>query len=117
MSVRGCWSPTSYWPLCSSTYSPRGVEPYDSPKTVFVQRHEPQGGSSILSSTDFFQSEENRHAILERVDNFQLRDKYMFATTTRVGGHRRGNKDSWEGRGLGSLEKSDSVLIHTLLTY
>lgn len=62
----------------------RGVEPYDSPTTVLVQRHEPQGVSSILSSTDFFQSEENRHIILERVDSFQLRDKYMFATTTRV---------------------------------
>lgn len=62
----------------------RGVEPYDSPTTVLVQRHEPQGVSSILSSTDFFQSEENRRIILERVDSFQLRDKYMFATTTRV---------------------------------
>lgn len=62
----------------------RGVEPYDSPTTVLVQRHEPQGVSSILSSTDFFQSEENRHIVLERVDSFQLRDKYMFATTTRV---------------------------------
>ncbi|XP_076833567.1 LOW QUALITY PROTEIN: sortilin-related receptor [Brachyhypopomus gauderio] len=60
-----------------------GVEPYDSPSTVLVQRHEPQGVSSILSSTDFFQSEENRRVILERVDSFQLRDKYMFATTTR----------------------------------
>lgn len=60
------------------------MEPYDIPKMLFVQRHEPQGVSSILSSTDFFQSEENRHVILEHVDNFQLRDKYMFATTTRV---------------------------------
>uniref|UniRef100_A0A4W4GF62 Sortilin-related receptor n=1 Tax=Electrophorus electricus TaxID=8005 RepID=A0A4W4GF62_ELEEL len=61
-----------------------GVEPYDGPSTVLIQRHEPQGVSSVLSSTDFFQSEENRKIILERVDSFQLRDKYMFATTTRV---------------------------------
>uniref|UniRef100_A0A6Q2ZM28 Sortilin-related receptor n=1 Tax=Esox lucius TaxID=8010 RepID=A0A6Q2ZM28_ESOLU len=61
-----------------------GVEPYDSPTTVLVQRQEPQGVSSILSSTDFFQSEENRRVILERVDNFQLREKYMFATTSRT---------------------------------
>jgi len=67
--------------------SPRGVEPYDNPTTVFVQRHEPQGDSSILSSTDFFQSEQNRRVILEKVDSFQLRDKYMFATTTRVRVH------------------------------
>ncbi|CAB1348796.1 unnamed protein product [Coregonus sp. 'balchen'] len=53
---------------------------------VLIQehRHEPQGVSSILSSTDFFQSEQNRRVILERVDNFQLRDKYMFATTSTV---------------------------------
>ncbi|XP_059389149.1 sortilin-related receptor-like isoform X1 [Carassius carassius] len=61
-----------------------GVEPYDNPTTVFVQRHEPQGDSSILSSTDFFQDEQNRQVILEKVDSFQLRDKYMFATTNRT---------------------------------
>ncbi|KAL4608616.1 sortilin-related receptor [Arapaima gigas] len=61
-----------------------GVEPYDPPTTVLVQRHEPSGVSSVLSSTDFFQSEQNRHFIMDRVDSFQLRDKYMFATTTRV---------------------------------
>ncbi|KAJ8266258.1 hypothetical protein GJAV_G00128370 [Gymnothorax javanicus] len=61
-----------------------GVEPYDSPTTVMVQRHEPMGVSSVLSSTDFFQSEQNRSLILEHVDSFQLRDKYMFATSTRT---------------------------------
>lgn len=70
-----------------SFYSHRGVELYDNPTTVFVQRHEPQGDSSILSSTDFFQDEQNRRVILEKVDSFQLRDKYMFATTTRVRVH------------------------------
>ncbi|XP_036392634.1 sortilin-related receptor-like isoform X1 [Megalops cyprinoides] len=59
-----------------------GVEPYDPPTMVLVQRREPQGVSSILSSTDFFQSEQNRRVLLERVDSFQLRDKYMFATRT-----------------------------------
>ncbi|KAJ8343111.1 hypothetical protein SKAU_G00330390 [Synaphobranchus kaupii] len=61
-----------------------GVEPYDPPTTVMVQRQEPQGVSSVISSTDFFQSEQNQHLILEHVDSFQLRDKYMFATTTRT---------------------------------
>ena len=60
------------------------MEPYDPTTTVLVQRHEPQGVSTILSSTDFFQSERNRRVILEQVDSFQLREKYMFATTTRV---------------------------------
>lgn len=61
---------------------PRGVEPYDPPTTVLVQRSEPQGVSTVLSSTDFFQSKRNRKVILEQVDSFQLRDKYLFATTT-----------------------------------
>lgn len=69
---------------------PRGVEPYDAPTTVLVQRSEPQGASTILSSTDFFQSEHNRRVILDQVDSFQLREKYMFATTTRVRGPRGG---------------------------
>lgn len=72
--------------LSSHSHLPhlRGVEPYDPTTTVLVQRHEPQGVSTILSSTDFFQSERNRRVILEQVDSFQLREKYMFATTTRV---------------------------------
>lgn len=85
-------------------YFLRGVEPYDSPTTVLVQRHEPQGVSSILSSTDFFQSEENRRIILERVDSFQLRDKYMFATTTRV-------RSAWRSVGL------HAVVIGSILKY
>ncbi|XP_059930371.1 sortilin-related receptor [Gadus macrocephalus] len=60
-----------------------GVEPYDPPTTVLVQRREPQGVSSILSSTDFFQSKQNRRVVLEHADSFQLRDKYMFATSPR----------------------------------
>ncbi|XP_073673926.1 sortilin-related receptor [Garra rufa] len=74
-----------------------GVEPYDNPTTVFVQRHEPQGDSSILSSTDFFQDEQNRRVILEKVDSFQLRDKYMFATTTRtlLGSHESQSVQLW----------------------
>lgn len=68
----------------SPLFPSRGVEPYDLPTTVLVQRSEPQGSSTILSSTDFFQSERNRRVILEQVDSFQLREKYMFATTTQV---------------------------------
>ncbi|KAJ4935887.1 hypothetical protein JOQ06_017414, partial [Pogonophryne albipinna] len=74
-----------------------GVEPYDPPTTVLVQRHEPQGVSTILSSTDFFQSEQNRTVILEQADSFQLRDKYLFATTTRkqFGSHAPSSVQLW----------------------
>ncbi|XP_065553451.1 sortilin-related receptor isoform X3 [Lathamus discolor] len=57
-----------------------GVEPYDKPNTVYIERHEPSGASTVIRSTDFFQSRENKEIILEDVEDFQLRDKYMFAT-------------------------------------
>uniref|UniRef100_A0A669Q0W2 Sortilin-related receptor n=1 Tax=Phasianus colchicus TaxID=9054 RepID=A0A669Q0W2_PHACC len=57
-----------------------GVEPYDKPNTVYIERHEPSGTSTVIRSTDFFQSRENKEVILEDVDDFQLRDKYLFAT-------------------------------------
>lgn len=63
---------------------PRGVEPYDKPTTVYIERHEPSGSSTVIRSTDFFQSRENKEIILEDVEDFQLRDKYMFATKSVV---------------------------------
>uniref|UniRef100_A0A8C5JAQ0 Sortilin-related receptor n=1 Tax=Junco hyemalis TaxID=40217 RepID=A0A8C5JAQ0_JUNHY len=57
-----------------------GVEPYDKASTVYIERHEPAGASTVIRSTDFFQSRENKEIILEDVQDFQLRDKYMFAT-------------------------------------
>lgn len=62
----------------------RGVEPYDKPNTVYIERHEPSGTSTVIRSTDFFQSRENKEVILEDVDDFQLRDKYLFATKAVV---------------------------------
>ncbi|XP_059532749.1 sortilin-related receptor [Myotis daubentonii] len=57
-----------------------GIDPYDKPNTIYVERHEPSGYSTVFRSTDFFQSRENQEVILEAVRDFQLRDKYMFAT-------------------------------------
>lgn len=62
----------------------RGVEPYDKPNTVYIERHEPSGASTVIRSTDFFQSRENKEIILEDVEDFQLRDKYLFATKSAV---------------------------------
>lgn len=62
----------------------RGIDPYDKPNTIYVERHEPSGYSTVLRSTDFFQSRENQEVILEEVRDFQLRDKYMFATKVVV---------------------------------
>ncbi|KAB0402523.1 hypothetical protein E2I00_016488, partial [Balaenoptera physalus] len=61
-----------------------GIDPYDKPNTIYVERHEPSGYSTVFRSTDFFQSRENLEVILEEVRDFQLRDKYMFATKVVV---------------------------------
>lgn len=65
-------------------FPPRGIDPYDKPNTIYVERHEPSGYSTVFRSTDFFQSRENQEVILEEVKDFQLRDKYMFATKVVV---------------------------------
>ncbi|XP_029628708.1 sortilin-related receptor isoform X2 [Salmo trutta] len=96
-----------------------GVEPYDSPTTVLVQRHEPQGVSSILSSTDFFQSEQNRRVVLERVDNFQLRDKYMFATTstTLLGSHEPSSVQLWVSYNRQPMKAAQFMTRHPITEY
>lgn len=62
----------------------RGIDPYDQPNTIYIERHEPFGFSTVFRSTDFFQSRENQEVVLEEVRDFQLRDKYMFATKVVV---------------------------------
>ncbi|XP_051965527.1 sortilin-related receptor-like [Xyrauchen texanus] len=96
-----------------------GVEPYDNPTTVFVQRNEPQGDSSILSSTDFFQTEQNRRVILEKVDSFQLRDKYMFATTTRklLGRHEPQSVQLWVSYNRQQMRAAQFNTRHPITEY
>lgn len=65
-------------------FNSRGVEPYDKPNTVYIERHEPSGASTVIRSTDFFQTRENEEVILEDAEDFQLRDKYLFATKSVV---------------------------------
>uniref|UniRef100_A0A8C5QIZ1 Sortilin-related receptor n=1 Tax=Leptobrachium leishanense TaxID=445787 RepID=A0A8C5QIZ1_9ANUR len=61
-----------------------GAQPYDKPNTVYVVRKNPRESASILRSTDFFQSMEKMTLVLDDVDAFQLREKYMFATRSVV---------------------------------
>ncbi|KAJ8276085.1 hypothetical protein COCON_G00078370 [Conger conger] len=96
-----------------------GVEPYDPPTTVMVQRQEPLGVSSVLSSTDFFQSEQNRSLILEHVDSFQLRDKYMFATTTRtlLGSKEPSTVQLWVSYNRQPMKAAQIVTRHPITEY
>ena len=52
---------------------------------MYVERHEPSGASTVIRSTDFFQTRENKDIILEDVEDFQLRERYLFATKSVVG--------------------------------
>ncbi|XP_038154114.1 sortilin-related receptor isoform X1 [Cyprinodon tularosa] len=96
-----------------------GVDPYDPPTTVLVQRHEPQGVSTVLSSTDFFQSEQNRKVILEQVDSFQLRDKYMFATTTRklLGSRTPSSVQLWVSYNRQPMKAAQFMTRHPITEY
>lgn len=81
----------------------RGIDPYDQPNTIYIERHEPFGFSTVLRSTDFFQSRENQEVVLEEVRDFQLRDKYMFATKVVVSGGRSAlgcSNSSFAGSGI-----------------
>ncbi|KAK0145654.1 Sortilin-related receptor [Merluccius polli] len=96
-----------------------GVEPYDPSTMVLVQRNEPQGVSSVLSSTDFFQSKQNRRLILEHVDSFQLRDKYMFATSTPklLGSHERSSVQLWVSYNRQPMKAAQFMTRHPITEY
>ncbi|XP_051788146.1 sortilin-related receptor isoform X1 [Erpetoichthys calabaricus] len=96
-----------------------GVEPYDKPTTVFVERHEPTGSSIVLSSTDFFQTEENRHLIIEKANDFQLRGKYMFATKTvqLIGGQHPSTIQLWVSYNRKAMKTAQFMTKHPISEY
>ena len=57
---------------------PRGVEGIDKPDTLFAERIEPTGLSTVLKSEDYFDWMED--IVLSGVVDFELRDEFMFAT-------------------------------------
>ncbi|XP_068110700.1 sortilin-related receptor [Hyperolius riggenbachi] len=96
-----------------------GVAPLDKPNAVYVERHEPRGTSIVLCSADFFQSRDNSEIIIENVDGFQLRDKYMFATKTM---HLLGSKDLfsvqlWVSYNRKPMRSAQFVTHHAITEY
>ncbi|XP_054719384.1 sortilin-related receptor-like [Uloborus diversus] len=57
-----------------------GITEIDPENTIFVERQEPGNVSSILSSTDFFQTRNNTRVLMSNVQDFEVRDKFLFAT-------------------------------------
>lgn len=56
----------------------RGHEKYDNPDKIYVERLEPNGHSTVVLSTDFF--EKHQQAIISAVEDFEIKENYMFAT-------------------------------------
>ncbi|XP_075046529.1 sortilin-related receptor [Mixophyes fleayi] len=95
-----------------------GIAPLDKPNTVYVERHEPRGTSTVLRSTDYFQSRDTE-IIIEEVDGFQLREHYMFATKTM---HLLGSKDQssvqlWVSYNRKPMRSAQFVTRHPIIEY
>uniref|UniRef100_A0A8C0ST04 Sortilin-related receptor n=1 Tax=Canis lupus familiaris TaxID=9615 RepID=A0A8C0ST04_CANLF len=96
-----------------------GIDPYDKPNTIYVERHEPSGYSTVFRSTDFFQSLENQEVILEEVRDFQLRDKYMFATKAvhLLGGLQPASVQLWVSFDRKPMRAAQFVTRHPINEY
>ncbi|KAM5310926.1 sortilin-related receptor isoform 1-T6 [Glossophaga mutica] len=96
-----------------------GIDPYDKPNTVYIERHEPSGYSTIFRSTDFFQSRENQEVVLEEVRDFQLRDKYMFATKVvhLLGSQQPPSVQLWVSFGRKPMRAAQFVTRHPINEY
>ena len=78
-----------------------GVEAVDTVvgvNSVFVQRLEPTGLTTVLSSTDFFSNELNTKMWLNNVEEFEISGKYMFATRKLklIGSHTPKSHESYQ---------------------
>ncbi|XP_075695287.1 sortilin-related receptor [Rhinoderma darwinii] len=96
-----------------------GFSPLDKPNTVYVERHEPRGTSTVLRSIDYFQSRDNAELIIENVDGFQLRENYMFATKTM---HLLGSKDQssvqlWVSYNRKPMQSAQFITRHPITEY
>lgn len=96
-----------------------GIDPYDKPNTIYIERHEPSGYSTIFRSTDFFQSRENQEIILEEVKDFQLQDKYMFATKAvrPLGIQQPSSVQLWVSFGRKPMRAAQFVTRHPINEY
>lgn len=96
-----------------------GIDPYDQPNAIYIERHEPFGFSTVLRSTDFFQSRENQEVILEEVRDFQLRDKYMFATKVvhLPGSQQQSSVQLWVSFGRKPMRAAQFVTKHPINEY
>ena len=60
----------------------RGMEPWDHPNTLYIERVGFQDLSTVIVSSDFFRTQT---LVIEKVVDFELKDAYMFASSKVVG--------------------------------
>ncbi|XP_034995003.2 LOW QUALITY PROTEIN: sortilin-related receptor [Zootoca vivipara] len=95
-----------------------GVEPYDKPYAVYIERHEPTRASTVLRSTDFFQTRENKEILLEEVEDFQLREKYLFATkSVHLLGTQQPSVQLWVSFNRKPMQPAQFVTRHPIKEY
>ncbi|XP_022107466.1 sortilin-related receptor-like [Acanthaster planci] len=74
-----------------------GVPGVDRPDTLFVERLEPTGTSTVLKSEHYFDWDWEDQTVITNVVDFEVRDEYMFATTNAFipfGGERSTDSDT-----------------------
>lgn len=57
-----------------------GKDGIDPPNTLYIERQEPGHTSTVLSSIDFFKNEANISVVIRNIEDFEIHDKYLFAT-------------------------------------
>ncbi|XP_023233438.1 sortilin-related receptor-like [Centruroides sculpturatus] len=57
-----------------------GKDGIDPPNTLYIERQEPGHTSTVLRSTDFFKNEANTSVVIRNIEDFEIHDKYLFAT-------------------------------------
>ena len=62
----------------------RGVEPYDKPDTLYVEREEESHHTTVIKSEDYFDYEWSYEVMFETAQDFEVQDNYMFATRKSI---------------------------------
>ncbi|XP_071959065.1 sortilin-related receptor-like [Antedon mediterranea] len=57
-----------------------GVTPYDKVDTLYVERIEIEGAVNVIKTEDYFDNDFLIEVVLQDVEDFEIRDNYMFAT-------------------------------------
>uniref|UniRef100_A0ABM0M9V2 Sortilin-related receptor-like n=1 Tax=Saccoglossus kowalevskii TaxID=10224 RepID=A0ABM0M9V2_SACKO len=60
-----------------------GVEP-DPATRLYIERQEPGQTSTVLYSDDYFSSQRTESILLQGIEDFEVRDEYLFATRKRM---------------------------------